>query len=101
MAKLVEMIGEKVISGFKGKLDFYYYMGIPCVRRWPKSPGSRRAPQVEAQWPAFSYAAKEWGNLSAAIQRTYEELATGSALTGRDMFQRSFLSGLYRNPPPP
>ena len=101
MAKIKAMIGEKVISGFKGTLDFYYNMGIPCVRLWPRSPGRRRAPLVEAQWPAFSYAAKEWANLSPEIRHTFEELATGSALTARDMFQRAYLKGLYRYPPPP
>lgn len=98
MAKITEMLGEKVISGFKGVLDFYYYCGIPVARAWPKSPGSNRTPAVRAGWASFSYASKEWDNLSDEIRRAYEELATGSALSGRDMFMRGYMTGLYRYP---
>ncbi len=98
MAVIVEMLGEKVISGFKGEIDFYYYMGVPVCRAWPKSPGKRRTPAVRAGWASFSYASQEWNNLSPEIQHAYEELATGSALSGRDMFMRAYMSGLYRYP---
>lgn len=98
MALIKHMLGEKAISGFKGVIDFYYYMGIACARAWPKSPGRRRTPSVQAGWASFSYAAGEWNNLSPEVRRAYEELATGSALSGRDMFQRAYMSGLYRYP---
>jgi len=98
MAKITEMLGEKVISGFKGVIDFYYYCGIPCCRAWPKSPGRERTPAVRAGWASFAYASQEWNNLSDEIRRAYEELATGSALSGRDMFMRAYMSGLYRYP---
>ena len=98
MAIIKEMLGEKVISGFKGVIDFYYYMGQPCVRAWPKSPGRERTPAVRAGWASFTYASQEWSRLSPEIQHAYEELATGSALSGRDMFQRAYLIGLYRYP---
>lgn len=100
MAKITRMPNEAIISGFKCKVDFYYYMGVPCCRAWPRSPGHRRAPAVEAQWAAFSYATREWNNLSPEIRRAYEELATGSGLSGRDMAMRAYLKGLYRYPPP-
>lgn len=97
-----------IISGFRGVIDYYVYhptcnpelsgKGIPVARRWPRSPGPRRAPAVEAQWSAFGYIAGQWKSLKPSIQRTYEELATGSGLTGRDMFTRAYLTGLYRYP---
>ncbi|MBA7629005.1 hypothetical protein ES703_36502 [subsurface metagenome] len=100
MAIVREMVAEKVISGFKGKLDYYYYMGIPCVRKWPKSPGKMRTPASMAWWTPFTYAVREWNNLSPEVQRTYEELATGSGLSARDMFMRAYMTGLFRNPIP-
>lgn len=100
MAKLKNMVAQKVIDGFKGTLDFYYYMGIACVRRWPKSPGRLRSPAVRATWGEFTYASREWSNLSPEFRRTYEELSTGSGLSGRDMFTRAYLKGLYRLPLP-
>lgn len=98
MAVITSMPNEAIISGFKGVIDFYYNMGLACVRRWPRSPGHRRAPAVESTWAAFADASRLWGQLSPTVQRSYEEMATGTGLTGRDMFQRSYLKGLYAYP---
>ncbi len=101
MAKLKTLPSEAVISGFKGVVDFYLWMGIPVARKWPRSPGHRRAPLVEEQWPAFSYVAKLWNTLPDYIQEPYRKLAAGSGLVGRDMFARAYLTGLYRYPTGP
>lgn len=98
MAKLEVMPRQAIISGFKGKIDYYVYMGTPCTRKWPRSPGHRRTPAVEAQWPAFTNASRLWTQLSPEVQAAYNALATGSGLSGRDMFSRSYLTGLYRYP---
>lgn len=100
MAKLTAMPHLGIIDGFKGAIDFYYYMGIAVARAWPKSPGRVRSPSVMAQWPSFTYASKEWNNLSDTVRRAYEILATNSGLTGRDMQVRAYLTGLYRYPIP-
>lgn len=106
MATLKTLPHQDIISGLKGKIDFYVYhaskdpelrgKGTVCARKWPRSPGHKRAPAVEAQWPAFTYAASHWTNLSQEIQDAYNEMATGTGLSGRDMFTRSYLTGLYR-----
>lgn len=106
MAKLKTLPELAIIDGFKGVIDFYVNYqssdpetrgpGVPCARRWPRSPGKRRAAAVEAQWPAFAYAAAHWADLSAEIQAGYNEMASGTGLSGRDMFTRSYLTGLYR-----
>ena len=98
MAKILEMPGERIISGFKGTLDFYYYMGVACVRKWPSSPGHNRAPAVQAQWEAFTSASRLWGQLSIEIRQAYETLASTSALSGKDLFTQAYISGTYRYP---
>lgn len=95
MAIIKEMIGLKVISGFKGVIDFYYYMGIPCARRWPRSPGHKRAPLVEAQWSAFSYATKTWHLLPPYVQEAYILTAHGTDFSGYELFIKSFITGDY------
>ena len=101
MATLKTLPSMDIISGLKGWVDFYLWMGIPVARRWPRSPGPRRAPQVEAQWSAFSYIAKLWSTLPEYMQEPYRKLAAGSGLVGRDMFSRAYLTGLYRYPTGP
>lgn len=100
MAKLTALPSQAIIDGFKGTLDFYEYMGIPVARAWPRKPTGPRTTAVQAQWPAFKIAAKEWTNLSQIVQDAYRKLATNSGLTGRDMQVRAYLTGLYRYPIP-
>lgn len=94
------MVSQAVIDGFKGKIDFYVYMGVPCFRRWPKSPGHIRSPAVMAGWAPFTSASQLWNELSDYVRRQYEIMAGDSGLSGRDMFMRSYLKGLYRAPTP-
>lgn len=93
MAKLLSLPHLAIIDGFKGTIDYYLYMGIPVARRWPRSPGKRRAPAVEAQWPAWTTATRLWGEMSPAVQEAYRLTSTGSTMSGRDMAQKAYLVG--------
>jgi len=96
MAVLKVLPHQDIISGLKGKIDFYVHCGTPCARRWPRSPGKRRAPAVEAQWSKFAYVAGLWSSTSKSVQDAYNEMASGSGLTGRDLFTRGYLTNIYR-----
>ena len=96
MAKISHMIAEKVISGMKGVVDYYYYMGVSCARKWPRSPGHKRAPQVEAGWPIFTEAVHLWSKLSEDMREPYRVMSSGSGLSDRDLFMRAYMSGYKR-----
>lgn len=106
MAKLLVLPEQAIISGFKGVIDFYVNYqscdrevagkGIPCARRWPRSPGHKRSAAVMEQWAAFSEASRYWSQLTPEIQSAYNKMASGTGISGRDMFTRSYISGLYR-----
>jgi len=98
MAILRALPHTRIISGFKGKVDFYLWHTIPCARRWPKSPGKHRTLAVEEQWPAFTTASRLWSELSPEIQQAFNSMAQGGALNGRDLATKAYLSGLYRYP---
>jgi len=95
-----------VISGFRGKIDFYLCyetcpvetgeVGIPCARRWPRSPGHLRSPAVMQQWSAFSEASRFWSQISKEVRDAYNKMASGTGLSGRDLFTRGYITGLYR-----
>lgn len=95
MAVLTKLPGLAIINGFKKTIDFYVYMGLPCARKWPRSPGHQRAPAVEEQWPPFAWASSNWNSLSPEIQDQYRRMAAGTHLTGRDIFTKGFISAQY------
>ena len=94
MAKIKALPGQEVISGFKGVIDYYVWKGIACVRSWPRSPGHKRAPAVEAQWSAFAQASKMWTSLSPEVQEAYKRMAAGTSWSGRDVFTKTYLNPL-------
>lgn len=99
MAKITRLPHQGIISGFKGKIDYYVHDGQACVRRWPKSPGKKRTEAVMAQWPIFTYATHVWNFLSPEVQASYNSMAQHGALNGRDLAERAYLKGLYPHPP--
>ena len=96
MAKLTALPSMAIISGLKGTIDFYLWRGIPVARKWPRSPGHKRAPRVEAQWPAFATASRLWNLMDPDLRAAYIETAHGTTLSGRDLAQRAYLSGYLK-----
>lgn len=95
MAKITKMPSMAIVNGFKGVIDFYVHRGQPCARKWPRSPGHDRAPAVETAWVAFAWVASNWNSLSPVVQEAYRRMASGTNLTGRDMFVKGFITPLY------
>lgn len=93
MGKLTQMVNQAIIDGFKGKIDFYYYKGIPVFRKWPKKPDQPRTPNVQAQWPAFTVASKSWNLLPPEVQDAYRRMSAGSFMSGRDIFTKTYING--------
>lgn len=98
MAILNVLPSQAIIDGFKGKIDFYLWRGIPCARKWPRSPGHLRAQSVMAQWPLFTEAAQGWSKITQEEQDAYRRMASGTGLSGRDLFTRSWIKGLLPYP---
>lgn len=106
MAKLRTLPSMKIISGFKGVIDFYINYqscdrsvsgpGIPCARKWPHIPPYQRSPKELSTHVAFAWAAANWKSLSPEVQSAYWETAQSSSLTGRDLFVKSFISDYFR-----
>lgn len=100
MVRLLVLPNQGIISGFKQKVDFYLYMGVPCARRWPRAPSAARSAGVQSGWAAFTYAAQNWQTIPQVFRDALTAMSQTSDSTGRDLFMKSYLSGLfpqYRN----
>jgi len=91
VAKITKLPGQAIINGFKGTIDYYIYMGQPCVRSWPRAPTGERSKAVQAQWPAFTYVNKAYGYLSPAIIEIYRLNVSCTRHTAKDLCVRNFL----------
>lgn len=98
MAKIAEMPNEIIVSGFKGILDYYVWMGIPCVRSWPSRRTLPHSPAEQAQWPIFATAITVWTQADDETRAAYEKMAQGSTLSGRDIASKLYMKGtsIYR-----
>lgn len=95
MAKLTALPSLAIIDGFKGTVDFYIHRGIPCARSWPRAPSMPRSPAVQEQWADFIIASRAWSLLDQETQDAYNAQAAGTHFSGRDLFSKSYLAGIY------
>lgn len=100
MAKLGAMPAQHIIDGFKGVIDFYYWRGIPCARKWPV--WKPRTPTPPEKWnqDAFAYCNRLWGSLSLTVKTAFYKMAEGTTLTAKDWFVRVYMKGVIDFMPP-
>ncbi len=98
MVIIKEMLGQKQIDGFKGSIDFFYYMGKAVARRWPRNQGKSQTPASVAQQPMFTYVQRLWKETSPFVKAAYESLARDGALHRKDWFMRGYYGKIYRYP---
>ena len=92
MAKLVALPEQAIINGFKGTLDYYVWMGIPCCRSWPRARTVPITPQEKAQWQTFTDASQLWNTLDQATKNAYNKMASGSTMSGRDVMVKLYIN---------
>ena len=100
MVRLANMPSLGQISQLRKTVDFCYFMGIPYARKWPRRKALVTSPLEIASNSVFSYAAHLWNELSPSVRQAYASMAGKSDISGRDVFTRSYITNLYRTPPP-
>ncbi len=86
MAKLSHGWERDRIMGFKGKLDFYYWKGIPVVRKWPYTPRSHLTSSTRAQWPKFALVSTSYSAQSAQQIEALLAMSNYTQRTSRDVY---------------
>jgi len=101
MAVLDALPERQVIDGFKGIIDFYLWKGLPCARKWPVWHKRKPSAAELANQTLFAAIVLSWNDLDQVTRQTYRDLAQGTGLTGRDVYVRGCMKGLYRYPSNP
>lgn len=91
MARLTALPAIDIIRGFKGTIDFYLWKGLPCARKWPYTPPSKRTAATKAAAALFGAVLSAYKLLAPLALAAYQESAAGIPRTARDIY----VSGLY------
>jgi hypothetical protein len=98
MARLTNLPAQQLIDGFKGVLDYYLWLGIPCARKWPVWHKREPTAAEYANQELFAAVVTAWNDVDAVSRKAFFDLAVGTGLTARDMYVRASMKGLYRYP---
>ncbi len=96
MAKLVKLPSLDIIHGFNGVLDFYYWKGIPVVRKWPYNPKSHHTDATIAAAEKFGLATKGYSKLAADQINAFKAEALDHTRTARDIYMTAAYGHLHR-----
>lgn len=86
------MLSQAMIDRLKGTIDYYYWKGIPCARKWPHWPARAPYPAEKANQDSFAYATKMWRFLPEFLKAQYIDMAVSTPVTGRDIFMRAYMN---------
>ena len=95
MAKINALPSLEIINTLKGTLDFYYWKGIPCVRKWPVIPMSSRTQASLDSARLFGLIVQGWALVGGAAKALYIEAAKDQPRTGRDLYVSGVLGGQH------
>ncbi|MBA7537481.1 hypothetical protein ES705_29750 [subsurface metagenome] len=95
MAKLTQMPHQAIIDGFKGKVDFYEWRGIPCARKWPVWKPRISTPAEKSNQDDFAYINKLAGTLPVDVIDGFKLLAVSTPFTWKDLLVRGYMRGLW------
>ncbi|GAH51729.1 unnamed protein product [marine sediment metagenome] len=89
------MPSRVIIDGFKGKIDFYLYLGIPVARKWPVWKKRESTPEEKAGQDDFKLINQIAITLPVEIISAYREMATSTPFTWKDLLVRGYMRGLW------
>lgn len=79
------------IGKFGRMLDFYYWKGILCVRKYPKKARQPGTPAQKETWQGLRFANAEFNSLAQQERDAFKFLSSPSQMSGRDLYLKMIL----------
>lgn len=89
MGKLIDIsVGKfnELAGKMRKQVDFYYWKGIPCIRRWPRKFRGTMGPAQSASAAAWKNIAERKPDLPPEVKENFKKLAAGSTYTWSDLY---------------
>lgn len=93
MAKLTVLPDARTIVEAKGVVDFYYWKGIPCARKWPRKASYERSAAEQAGSARFTTVAKATTGISTVMKELWIGIGASEGTTWVDVFRNNGLGG--------
>jgi len=90
MAK-VSGFSKQTIRKYKHLIDFYYWKGIPCARKWPDWSHPKLSAGQKASMAAFSQAMKDLKQVSSHVIDTWRTLSVGKRAAWKDDYVKKYM----------
>lgn len=87
---------QPLIIALRGKLDFYTWRTLICVRTWPRRPNMPRAPAVRASAAAFADYSRRLKAIDGTVLTAAQTAAAGTRWTWKDITTRAAYGHLNR-----
>lgn len=87
--KLPVMVDTPTVLALRGRVDFYYWKGIPVARSWPKKSSPYRTPGEILSSQKFVVMAKAPGMLPPYFREAWKTLYPGIGVTWVDAARAS------------
>jgi len=99
---VVSHISKETIRRYKNIIDFYYWKGIPCARKWPDRSPKKPSEGQKASMAAFSEANHRLKELSPHLREYWASISVGKSYFWADEFRGKFMKywSKYREYPP-
>lgn len=74
MAVMNELPDRATIVAMRGRVDFYYWKGIPVARAWPRKSTQPRTAGEQASSTVFAYWVRATGGVSEQLRQAYKDM---------------------------
>lgn len=92
MAVITGKLNQVAVDTLSGVVDFYYWRGLLCARKWPHWPARVPYPAEKVAQERFGYCMRMWAFLPSYLQAQYRNMAVSTGVTARDIFARAYLN---------
>lgn len=99
MAVLERLPAQEIIDNLKGVVDYYYWKGIPCCRKWPHWPKRQPHPDEKINQDAFAYVNRQVKHVPPYLRQQFQAMTAGTVLTWKDIFVRAYMAGIKQREP--
>jgi len=82
---------KQTIRKYKGLIDFYYWKGIPCARKWPDWSHPKLSAGQKASMAAFKQCMIDLKKMTPHVREMWKAFTVGKAPAWVDVYKANYM----------